>query len=89
MREANIYFNYDVFFLIYTNYCNYIKIINSCTNPLINVAFNLRYRQTLKVLETAKEINPDLITKTSIMLGLGETDEEVEQTMKGECFISA
>ncbi|XP_013194642.2 lipoyl synthase, mitochondrial [Amyelois transitella] len=40
------------------------------------------YRQTLKVLETAKEINPDLITKTSIMLGLGETDEQIEQTMK-------
>lgn len=40
------------------------------------------YRQTLKVLETAKEINPDLITKTSIMLGLGESDEQVEQTMK-------
>ncbi|CAH2062744.1 unnamed protein product, partial [Iphiclides podalirius] len=40
------------------------------------------YRQTLKVLETAKEVNPDLITKSSIMLGLGETDEQVEQTMK-------
>lgn len=40
-------------------------------------------RQTLKVLEAAKSINPDLITKSSIMLGLGETDEEVEQTMKG------
>ncbi|VVC91194.1 unnamed protein product [Leptidea sinapis] len=40
------------------------------------------YRQSLKVLETAKEINPDVVTKTSIMLGLGETDEQVEQTMK-------
>ncbi|XP_063823780.1 lipoyl synthase, mitochondrial [Ostrinia nubilalis] len=40
------------------------------------------YRQTLKVLETAKEINPDLVTKSSIMLGLGETDQQVEQTMK-------
>ncbi|XP_072941732.1 lipoyl synthase, mitochondrial [Epargyreus clarus] len=40
------------------------------------------YRQTLKVLETAKEVNPDLITKSSIMLGLGETDEEVEKTLK-------
>lgn len=40
------------------------------------------YRQTLKCLETAKEINPNLITKSSIMLGLGETDEQVEQTMK-------
>ncbi|KAH9638243.1 hypothetical protein HF086_013681 [Spodoptera exigua] len=42
------------------------------------------YRQTLKVLQTAKEVNPDLITKSSIMLGLGETDEQVEQTMKGQ-----
>ncbi|XP_068627668.1 lipoyl synthase, mitochondrial [Battus philenor] len=40
------------------------------------------YRQTLKVLETAKEVNPDLVTKSSIMLGLGETDQQVEQTMK-------
>ncbi|KAI5632945.1 radical SAM superfamily domain-containing protein [Phthorimaea operculella] len=40
------------------------------------------YKQTLKVLATAKEINPDLVTKSSIMLGLGETDEQVEQTMK-------
>ncbi|XP_017841222.2 lipoyl synthase, mitochondrial [Drosophila busckii] len=39
------------------------------------------YRQTLTVLEEAKRVNPNLITKSSIMLGLGETDEEVEQTM--------
>ncbi|XP_031841908.1 lipoyl synthase, mitochondrial isoform X2 [Nomia melanderi] len=41
-----------------------------------------QYRQSLKVLETAKKQNPELITKSSIMLGLGETDEEIEQTMK-------
>lgn len=40
------------------------------------------YRQTLKVLAHAKQHNPKLITKTSIMLGLGETDQEIEQTMK-------
>lgn len=40
------------------------------------------YRQTLGVLETAKQIRPNIVTKTSIMLGLGETDEQVEQTMK-------
>lgn len=40
------------------------------------------YRQTLQVLAEAKSINPKLITKSSIMLGLGETDAEVEQTMK-------
>ncbi|XP_013119292.1 lipoyl synthase, mitochondrial [Stomoxys calcitrans] len=40
------------------------------------------YRQTLKVLTQAKTFNDKLITKSSIMLGLGESDEEVEQTMK-------
>ncbi|XP_055312490.1 lipoyl synthase, mitochondrial [Sitodiplosis mosellana] len=40
------------------------------------------YRQTLNVLREAKTINPTLVTKSSIMLGLGETDEEIEQTMK-------
>jgi len=41
-----------------------------------------KYRQTLAVLKRAKSLRPDLVTKTSIMLGLGETDQEVEQTMK-------
>ncbi|EGI64150.1 Lipoyl synthase, mitochondrial [Acromyrmex echinatior] len=41
-----------------------------------------RYRQSLAVLKAAKKLNPDLITKSSIMLGLGETDQEVEQTMQ-------
>ncbi|XP_017121370.1 lipoyl synthase, mitochondrial [Drosophila elegans] len=40
------------------------------------------YRQTLQVLTEAKKFNPNLITKSSIMLGLGETDEEIENTMK-------
>lgn len=40
------------------------------------------YRQSLAVLKAAKKFNPDLITKSSIMLGLGETDEEIEQTMR-------
>lgn len=41
-----------------------------------------KYRQSLKVLEAAKKTVPDLITKTSIMLGLGETEEELWQTLK-------
>ncbi|TMW51572.1 hypothetical protein DOY81_003359 [Sarcophaga bullata] len=40
------------------------------------------YRQTLKVLKEAKRFNSKLITKSSIMLGLGETDNEVEQTLR-------
>jgi lipoic acid synthetase len=40
------------------------------------------YGQTLSVLRYIKEIRPDIITKSSIMVGLGETDEEVGETMK-------
>lgn len=40
------------------------------------------YHQSLKTLKAAKEAKPGLYTKTSIMLGLGEKDEEVIQTMK-------
>lgn len=40
------------------------------------------YRQSLGVLENAKKMNPKIYTKSSIMLGLGETDEEVIQSMK-------
>lgn len=41
-----------------------------------------KYRQSLAVLEHVKKVQPELVTKTSIMLGLGEKDEEVEQTMQ-------
>jgi len=39
------------------------------------------YHQSLSTLRHAKSVQPDLYTKTSIMLGLGETDDEVIQTM--------
>lgn len=39
------------------------------------------YDQSLKVLKHAKVANPKLFTKTSLMLGLGETKDEVIQTM--------
>jgi lipoic acid synthetase len=40
------------------------------------------YEQSLEVLRHAKRIRPELITKTSIMLGIGETDEQVLQTLQ-------
>lgn len=40
------------------------------------------YRQSLSVLEHAKKTKPSLLTKTSIMLGVGETDEEVRQALR-------
>ncbi len=39
------------------------------------------YEQTLNVLQHAKHKRPDVLTKTSLMLGLGETDEEVIECM--------
>jgi lipoic acid synthetase len=40
------------------------------------------YDQSLRVLELAKELDPGMYTKSSIMLGLGETEEEVVETME-------
>jgi lipoic acid synthetase len=39
------------------------------------------YDQTLRVLEHAKRYKPGVLTKTSLMLGLGETDAEILQTL--------
>lgn len=39
------------------------------------------YQQTLDVLRHAQKVRPDVVTKSSIMLGLGETAEEIHQTM--------
>ena len=39
------------------------------------------YDQTLGVLAYAKQHRPDVLTKSSVMLGLGETDEEIGETL--------
>ena len=41
-----------------------------------------KFRQSLAVLEAAKAAQPGLITKTSIMLGLGETEEQLWDTLR-------
>jgi lipoic acid synthetase len=40
------------------------------------------YQRSLRLLKMAKEYYGDVVTKSSIMLGLGETDAEVEQVLK-------
>jgi lipoic acid synthetase len=40
------------------------------------------YGQTLDVLSFAKRHRPGVLTKTSLMLGLGETDAEIRETMQ-------
>ncbi len=40
------------------------------------------YDQTLGVLAHAKRFRPDVLTKSSVMLGLGETEAEIRQAMR-------
>lgn len=40
-----------------------------------------KYRTSLQVLWRAKELSPKTVTKSGIMLGLGETEPEIFQTM--------
>ncbi len=40
------------------------------------------YKQSMFVLEQGKKLNPRVVTKSSIMLGLGETESEVLQTLR-------
>ncbi len=40
------------------------------------------YDLSLRVLKYAKEVRPDVLTKSSIMVGMGESKEEVVETMR-------
>ncbi len=40
-----------------------------------------KYRTSLEVLRRAKELSPEVVTKSGVMLGLGETEPELFQTM--------
>jgi lipoic acid synthetase len=40
------------------------------------------YRRSLDVLQKAKELAPAIVTKCGVMLGLGETQDEVVQVMR-------
>lgn len=57
-----------------------IETVERCT-PFVRDR-RAGYRSSLRVLALVKEASPDLITKSSIMLGVGEADEEVLQALK-------
>jgi lipoic acid synthetase len=40
-----------------------------------------KYRISLQVLGCAKELSPEIVTKSGVMLGLGEKENELFQTM--------
>ena len=56
-----------------------IETVERLTHPVRDIRAG--YQQTLDVLAESKKINSKVLTKTSLILGLGETDEEIEQTM--------
>jgi lipoyl synthase len=56
-----------------------IETVKRLTHPVRDPKAS--YEQTLSVLAFAKQARPGLITKTSLMLGLGETTEELLQCM--------
>ena len=39
------------------------------------------FSQSISILEHAKKFRPDLMTKSSIMVGVGETDDEISQAL--------
>lgn len=57
-----------------------VETVERLQHPIRDPRAN--YDQSLKVLRLVKQVNPKIFTKSSIMLGLGEKDEEVIQTMK-------
>ena len=40
------------------------------------------FSQSIKILKEAKKLRPDIITKSSLMVGVGETNEELVDAMK-------
>ncbi|MDB4158980.1 lipoyl synthase [Gammaproteobacteria bacterium] len=56
-----------------------IETVERLTHPVRDIRAG--YKQTLDVLAESKRINPKVLTKTSLILGLGETDQEIEEAM--------
>src|SRR4051812_17089195 len=56
-----------------------VETVRRLTHPVRDPRAS--YEQTIAVLAHAKRYKPQVLTKTSLMLGLGETDAEIAQTM--------
>src|SRR5579859_3933637 len=56
-----------------------IETVRRLTHPVRDPRAG--YEQTLRVLGHAKQFRPNVLTKSSLMLGLGETDPEVDETL--------
>jgi len=63
-----------------TVFAQNIETVERLTHPVRDPRAG--YRQTLDVLAHAKAYRPEVLTKTSLMLGLGETDTEIVACMR-------
>jgi lipoic acid synthetase len=61
-------------------YAQNLETVRRLTHPVRDPRAG--YEQTLDVLEHAKRHRPEVLTKTSLMLGLGETDAEILETLE-------
>lgn len=57
-----------------------IETVKRLTHPVRDPRAS--YETTMKMLAHAKKYRPEILTKTSLMLGLGETDDEIRETMQ-------
>ena len=57
-----------------------IETVKRLTHPVRDPRAS--YEQTLSVLAHAKTVRADVLTKTSLILGLGETEDEILETMR-------
>ena len=60
-------------------YAQNLETVRRLTHPVRDPRAG--YERTLQVLKFAKEYAPHVVSKTSLMLGLGETDAEIEEAM--------
>ena len=60
-------------------YAQNIETVERLTHPVRDARAG--YQQTLGILKFAKRHAPQTIVKTSLMLGLGETDAEIDRTL--------
>lgn len=56
-----------------------VETVERLTHPVRDIRAS--YWQTIDLLRYSKETDPRVLTKTSLMLGLGETEEEIIKTM--------
>ena len=56
--------------------------LETCARLHRKIRPGFRYERSLEVLRMAKELNPLLPTKSNIIVGMGETDEEVAECLE-------